>query len=297
MSRKNKPKRSKKNQEAFPGSAPASRPSTSPNDPVVNPSRRWFLVGTFLLITVGGTYLARGFQNANVDVERFGYKRIETHPHDSAAFTQGLVLQRGVVYESTGKYDGQSSVRKVDLATGKILKKVPLADDQFGEGLAMVGDELYQLTWKKGICHVYDKELNKIREYQYDGQGWGLAYDGTHLIMSDGTSRLYFLDPETFKEVRTINVRSGMASINSLNELEFTGGMIYANRWQYDSIYEIDPKTGKVNGIIDLQGIWPHDQRPAEGVLNGIAVDEKGKIIVTGKYCPSVFEIELVRKN
>ncbi len=242
--------------------------------------------------------MANAFRNANSDVERFGYKLIKNYKHDPAAFTQGLVLENGIVFESTGKYEGQSSIRKVDLETGEILKKVNLPDDQFGEGLTMVGDKLYQLTWKKGICHVYDKQLNKLDlEFKYDGQGWGLTYDGNHLVMSDGTSRLFFLDPETFEEVRSVNVRNGLASINGLNELEYTGGKIYANRWQWDTIYKIDPDTGKVEGLIDLKNIWPKNQRPEEGVLNGIAVDDRGKLIVTGKYCPNIFEIVPMRSN
>ena len=183
------------------------------------------------------------------------------------------------------------------METGEILKKVTLPDDQFGEGLELVGDKIYQLTWKKGICYVYDRDLNELEKYEYDGQGWGLTYDGTHLIMSDGTSRLYFLDPENFKEVRTVNVRNGMAYVSELNELEYTNGKVYANRWRHDNIYEIDPDNGKVTGIIELSNIWKRSERPSEGVLNGIAVDANAKkLIVTGKYCPKIFEIELIKK-
>ena len=297
MSKKsNKPTRRKKNREAF-ASSQTNESFQNPNAGVVHDSRRWFLIAIFVVIALGGTYMAQAFRNANVDVDRYTYKVIKTYPHDPSAFTQGLALEDGIVYESTGKYDGQSSIRKVDLETGEILKKVTLPDDQFGEGLELVGDKIYQLTWKKGICYVYDRDLNELEKYEYDGQGWGLTYDGTHLIMSDGTSRLYFLDPENFKEVRTVNVRNGMAYVSELNELEYTNGKVYANRWRHDNIYEIDPDNGKVTGIIELSNIWKRSERPSEGVLNGIAVDANAKkLIVTGKYCPKIFEIELIKK-
>ena len=238
----------------------------------------------------------QAIKNAPHDVPRFTYKLIAEHPHDEGAFTQGLVSEGDVVYESTGKYDGESSIRKFKLGSPDLEKLVPLSNQEFGEGLAMVGDKLYQITWKEEVCHVYDKELNKVKEFKYSGHAWGLAYDGTHLIMSNGTSRLYFIDPETFEDVRVVTVRNGRRAVDNLNELEFTGGSIYANRLNWDNIYEINPETGQVDSIIELNGLW--EDRPREGVLNGIAVDSKnGKIIVTGKYCPTIFEIELVRKE
>ena len=151
------------------------------------------------------------------------------------------------------------------------------------------------MTWKKGICHVYDKELNKVKEFKYDGDGWGLAYDGNkdELIMSNGTSRLYFLDPKTFEEKRSIIVRDGGRTVDALNELEYTGGKLYANRWKWDYICQIDPETGELLAKIDLKGLWNRNERPNEGVLNGIAIDENGRLIVTGKYCPFIYEIKL----
>jgi glutamine cyclotransferase len=247
-----------------------------------------------VLIAFGGTWLVQAIKS-RPDVQRYTYKLLRQYPHDETGFTQGLVLKDGIIYESTGKYGGESSIRKSKLTTGEILRKVPLSDRQFGEGLALVGDRLYQLTWKEGVCHVYDLDLNKVREFKYDGQGWGLTYDGQYLIMSDGTARLHFIDPETFEDQRVITVKLGYSSINGLNELEYTGGYIYANRLDWDSVYEIDPKTGDVESIIDLSGLW--DDRPPEGVLNGIAVDaDSRQLIVTGKYCPHIFEIELVPK-
>ncbi len=290
---KNKPKR-KKDQTAgaFPDASTPTAPSSAP--PPAAQGKRWYLIAMFVGIALGGTYLAQAINNAPAaDVPRYTYNLVKTYPHDSGAFTQGLYLEDGVVWESTGK-NGQSSIRKVDLASGDILKQVDLPENEFGEGVAMVGDKLYQLTWKKGLCHVYDRELNKIKDFEYQGQGWGLTYDGTHLIMSDGSSRLYFIDPETFENVRMVTVFSGRKRIGQLNELEYAGGKIWANVWNSESLYAINPSDGKVVGILNLGGLWPLNQRPAEGIMNGIAVDSATEqIIVTGKYCPSIFEIEL----
>jgi len=253
---------------------------------------RVYLIVLFLAIALGGTYVMNVLKNLPVDVPRFTYKLIETYPHDPSAFTQGLVLENGMVYESTGKY-GKSTIRRYPLGSEANEKLQTLPSDQFGEGLAMVNDKLYQITWKEEVCHVYDKDLNKVKQFQYNGHGWGLAFNGKHLIMSDGTSRLHFIDPETFEDRDVVTVRNGRLPINELNELEFSGGKIYANRLGFDKIYEIDPRTGQIEAIIDLAGLW--EDRPREGVLNGIAVDAKtGKLIVTGKYCPNIFEIELI---
>ena len=292
----NKPKR-KKNRQAFavPGDDMPieSQPSTSTDGvSVINEGRRWYLIGVFVLIAIGGTYLAQAMQEPP-NVPRFTYEVLEKFPHDPSAFTQGLVLEDGFLWESTGKFDGQSSIRKVDLVSGEILNKKKLDAKEFGEGLELIGDKLYQLTWKNGICHVYDKNLNLIEDFKYEGQGWGLAYDGKNLVLSDGSSRLRFFNPDTFEEVRSVTVRNGYASISQLNELEYVDGKIYANRLGWDSIYQIDPKTGQVLGIIDLGGLW--ENRPPEGVLNGIAV-WKRDLVVTGKYCPHVYKLKLLKK-
>lgn len=266
------------------------------NAPTVNEGRRWYLIAVFIVIAIGGTYLSNWMRNSRSDVPRFTYEVVNEYPHDPDAFTQGFEVEGDVVWESTGKYDGESSVRKVDLQSGDILKKKQLPDDQFGEGLATVDDKIYQLTWKENICHVYDRELNEIKKYEYRGQGWGLTYDGKHLIMTGGTSRIKFLDPDSFEEVRSINVRHGLRAVGQLNELEYTGGKIYANVLGSDNIYAIDPADGTVLSVIELKGLWT--QRPPEGLLNGIAVDsETGRIFVTGKYCPKVFEIKIVPKT
>jgi glutamine cyclotransferase len=253
------------------------------------------LIAVFVAIALGGTYLAQFLQHSGRDVPRYTYEEIQRYPHDGEAFTQGLVLKDGIVWESTGKL-GSSSVRKSDLKTGEILKIKNLPPDEFGEGLAMVDDKLYQLTWKNEKCYVYDLDLNEIRTFSYRGQGWGLTYDGKHLILSDGTSRLRFIDPETFEYQREITARIGNNAVGGLNELEYSGGSIYANRWNWDNVYEIDPKNGNVKAIIDLKNLW--SERPREGILNGIAVDPlKKQLIVTGKYCPHLFEIRLVPRN
>lgn len=292
---KNKSNRKKRNRQAFEVSTPVEENSASDvNSSPAGSGPRWQLIAIFVIIAIGGTYLAKASRDSLVDVPRYTYKEIYKYPHDSSSFTQGLLLEDGIVWESTGK-NGQSSIRKVDLKTGETLNIKKLEDRLFGEGLAMVGDKLYQLTWQNETCLVYDRDLTKLKEFKYDGQGWGLTYDGTHLIMSDGTSRLRFIDPETFDEVRSVYVRKGSQAIGRLNELEFADGYVYANRLDWDSIYKIDPKDGQLKGIIDLGGIWPREQRPREGVLNGIAVDaEKRMVIVTGKYCPYIYEVEFL---
>ena len=295
-----KPTRRKKNNEAFStGNEPESHAKGAV--PVVDDRRRWFLIGVFVVIALGGTYLAQAMKGVS-NVQRFTYKKdFKKYRHDKGAFTQGLVWDddEKYVWESTGKYDGQSSIRKVELETGKVVEKKTLPDDEFGEGLTLVGDKLYQLTWKEGVCHVYDKNLDKVKDFEYPGQGWGLTYDGKHLVMSDGTSKLYFRDPETFEVERVVTVRMGRAYINQLNELEYAGGFIYANRLDWDSVYKIDPSNGNVVAIIELNGLWKN--RPAEGVMNGIAVKslsrKAGRVIVTGKYCPFIYEIEIVPKS
>ena len=226
-------------------------------------------------------------------VPRFTYTVLREFPHDSNAFTQGLVLDDEILWESTGRY-GESSIRKVDLATGEVIKKVDLDEKVFGEGLTLFNDEFIQITWKAGIAYVYDRDLNKIREHKYEGQGWGLTHDGRVLILSDGTSRLRFLDPKTFEEVGGITVREGKRRVGQLNELEYIEGSIYANQWGSDLIYEIDPGTGNVTGIVDLTNLWPSRERPEDGLLNGIAINRKTeKLLVTGKLCPKIYEIEL----
>lgn len=226
------------------------------------------------------------------------YEVIQTYPHDPQAFTQGLVIHEGYFYESTGLY-GQSSLRKVGIETGEVLQQIDLSLEYFGEGLTIWEDKLIQLTWRENIGFVYDLEdFSIIEQFNYSNEGWGVTHDGTHLIQSDGTATLSFLDPETYQVIETITVTDQGAEVDQLNELEYIQGEVYANIWQTDDIVRIDPQTGTVLGWIDLTGILPEDSMTINtDVLNGIAYDaESNRLFVTGKNWPSVFEIRLVPK-
>ncbi len=219
-------------------------------------------------------------------------------PHDTAAYTQGLVLADGRLYESTGRY-GSSQLRLVDLPTGRVVQAVPLPDDRFGEGLALLDGTLYQLTWTSGVAYTYDARTLAPRDsLTYDGEGWGLATDGTSLIMSDGTATLRFLDPHTFAVRRAVTVRDRGSPLSQLNELEYTRGALFANVYQSDWIVRIDPTSGAVQAWFDLAGLLPAGARtPATDVLNGIAFDEAtGNLLVTGKRWPTLFEIRLAER-
>ena len=226
----------------------------------------------------------------------YSYSIVNTYPHDSDAFTQGLVFEDGFLYEGTGRYE-QSSLRRVDLQTGAILQVRELSDQFFGEGITIYGDEIIQLTWKYHIGFVYDKDsFEVLEEFHYSTEGWGITYDGTRLIMSDGTSTLHFLDPETFEETGHIDVFDGDGQVTRLNELEYVRGEIYANVWQTDRVARIAPETGRVVGWIDLSGLLTtEDLGEPVNVLNGIAYDaETDRLFVTGKLWPKLFEIELI---
>jgi glutamine cyclotransferase len=219
---------------------------------------------------------------------------VHIYPHDSRAFTQGLICVDGHLYESTG-LNGRSSLRMVDLSTGQVLQKHDLPPEYFGEGLTDWGSNLIQLTWKAHTGFVYDRfSFSVLRTFQYAGEGWGLTHDETQLIMSDGTSYLRFLDAKSFKEAKRIRVSDETGHpVENLNELEYLHGEIYANIWQTDEIVRISPRTGKVLAWVDLSGII--DKRELESpdaVLNGIAYDSIGdRLFVTGKLWPKLFEI------
>ncbi len=229
----------------------------------------------------------------------YTYQVINTYPHDKNAFTQGLAFDNGVLYEGTGRY-GQSSLRKVDLETGNILQIRELPAQFFGEGLTINENKIIQLTWQSNVGFVYDKySFELLREFPYPTEGWGITHDGKHLIMSDGTSTLHVLDPETFEEISQVEVFAGDEPITGLNELEYVQGKIYANIWQTDSIAMITPQTGQVIGWIELTGLLsPEDYRERVDVLNGIAYDDRnGRLLVTGKLWPRLFEIKLIHQD
>jgi glutamine cyclotransferase len=225
-----------------------------------------------------------------------GYRVVHVYPHDPRAYTQGLVYTDGHLYESTG-LNGRSTLRMVDMETGRILQSVSLPSQYFGEGLTDWGSTLIQLTWQAHIAFVYDRfSFRLLRSFNYEGEGWGLTQDGKDLILSDGSATLRFLDPATFSEVRRMVVTDGDAAVTELNELEFVHGQIYANIWHSDRIARISPSTGKVLGWIDLSGLLPESERSDhEAVLNGIAWDAaQDRLFVTGKLWPKLFEIRIV---
>ena len=246
-----------------------------------------------LLIAAAATApAAQRRQTSTAPVSR--YEIVKIYPHDRGAFTQGLVFADGMLYEGTGR-NGFSNIRKVKLETGEVLQMQKLEPEYFGEGIALVGNSLIQLTWQSGVGFVYDKSsFQRTRTFNYTGEGWGLTYDGTRVIMSDGTPTLRFLDPQTLKQTGTLEVRDGGQPVDDLNELEVVKGEIFANIWTQDRIARINPKTGAVTGWIDLSGLL--DPRDAAGVdvLNGIAYDPAGdRLFVTGKLWPKLFEIRI----
>jgi len=220
------------------------------------------------------------------------YEVVNTYPHDRKAFTQGLVFQDGFLYESTGLY-GNSSLRKVELTTGKVLQMHSLPPELFGEGITIYNDQIIQLTWQSKIGLVYDKErFNLIQTFFYPTEGWGITHNQKWLIMSDGSSQLYLLDPVSFKIVKQITVTANNKPVKGINELEYIQGEIFANIWPTNRIARISLVTGKVTAWLDLSGLVPLEQQV--DVLNGIAYDEKtGRFFITGKFWPQIFEIKI----
>ncbi|WP_461413955.1 glutaminyl-peptide cyclotransferase [Gemmatimonas sp.] len=225
----------------------------------------------------------------------FTFEVVAEYPHDTAAFTQGLLWHEGRLFESTGTV-GKSNIREVTLASGKVVRQQPLEEPHFGEGIVIMGNTLYQITWESGKAFTYDwQSFKRTGEFSYDGQGWGLTTDGTSLIMSNGSNVLIYRDPKTFAATKALEVKDQGNIVSQLNELEWVKGEIWANIWQKDSIARIDPVTGNVTGWIDLTGILPQlDRTGKEDVLNGIAYDAAtDKIHVTGKLWPKLYEIRL----
>lgn len=226
------------------------------------------------------------------------YKIVKTYPHDINAFTQGLKYDNGFIYEGTGQYN-ESSLRKINLETGELIKSYSLPNDVFGEGITFYKDKIIQLTWKSWTGYVYDrKEFKMLYKFNYPVpiEGWGVEYNGEHLIVSDGTSNLMFFDPDSFTEIYRLQVYDNVGPVDQLNELEYVDGMLYANRYLTNKIIKIDPKTGKVLEEINMSGLLKdEDYHNRIDVLNGIAYDpEKKRFFVTGKYWPKLFHVEFI---
>ncbi len=222
----------------------------------------------------------------------YRYRVVKSYPHDRKAYTQGLVYDNGFFYEGTGQL-GESSLRKVEPESGKVLSQVSLEGSLFGEGVAILGDRIYQLTWTSKVGFVYEKEsLRQISRIYYQTQGWGLTTMGDSLVMSDGTNVIWFLDPD-FNVLSSVDVWDNKGMVDNLNELEMIDGELWANIWQTDRIARIDPASGKVLGYVDLGNLLPREERtPQTDVLNGIAWDATGRrLFVTGKYWPRLYEI------
>ena len=219
-------------------------------------------------------------------------------PHDTSSFTEGLLIYKGSLYESTGNH-GKSKLLKIDLNTGKVEKQLDLDQKYFGEGIAILRDTIYQLTYTEKTVFVYTMDFKKIREFTIttdNGQGWGMTTDGTHLVVDDGSSNLYFYEPSTFKLIKKLPVTDAGALGYNLNELEYIDGYIYANQWQLPYILKIDPSDGKIVAKADLTDVWNRIQQkaPKADVLNGIAYDEQTKkIYITGKNWPELYEVQL----
>jgi len=242
-----------------------------------------------LLAAVGGAVASAGLPVYEAEI-------VHTYPHDPKAYTEGLFYLDGYLYESTG-LEQHSSIRKVEIATGKVLQRYELPPQYFGEGIAPWKGHLISLTWKSQLGFVFDLASFKLqRQFHYEGEGWALTQDGKQLIMSDGTPALRFLDPDSLRETHRLQVTMDGKALRNVNELEWVDGEIFANVWQTNWIVRIDPRSGHVVGLVNLSGLLAPADRvtDADAVLNGIAYDPKhGRLFVTGKYWPKLFEIRL----
>lgn len=227
--------------------------------------------------------------------EHLTVRVLHTYPHDPEAFTQGLLWHEGHLFESTGQY-GASAVRRVALETGEVLQRRANEAMVFGEGLARVRDQLVQLSWMEHEAYVWNlRDFTPVRTFEYAGEGWGLCYDGAQLVMTDGSDRIFFRDPETFAILRTVHVRDRGESVDQLNELECVDGVLWANVWRTDRILRIDPHDGRVTAVVDARGLLTDDERRSADVLNGIAwIPERRHFAITGKLWPHIFEVEFV---
>ena len=253
-------------------------------------------LGSPFMVTTSSSQ-ERSFVNQSAPTH--GYEVVRVYPHDRNAFTQGLTYVDGFLYESTG-VNGRSTLRKVELETGRVLRQTALSPEHFGEGLTSRGPDLVQLTWTSSLGFLYDRMNFQVkRTFNYSGNGWGITHDGKRFIMSDGTATLRFLDATTFRETGRLTVREGATPVTQLNELETVRGELYANVWKTDRIARIALQTGQVLGWIDLRGLLSEaDRATGVDVLNGIAYDERNdRLFVTGKLWPKLFEIKLVPRR
>jgi glutaminyl-peptide cyclotransferase len=261
-------------------------------------SNRAWLQGLIVAAVLGGagTLTVCAQQRGPAAPATWSARVVATYPHDPGAFTQGLAVHAGQLYESTGQY-GHSSIRRVDLETGRVEQIAPLNFSYFGEGLAILDERIYQLTWKSQLAFVYDRStFELVGTQRYRGEGWGLTHDGESLIASNGSAVLTFYDPESFAITRSVEVRGPDGPVPLLNELEYVDGEVWANIWYDDRLVRIDPASGVVLGWVDLSHLVPRARRDADSVLNGIAYDAVAeRLFVTGKYWPELFEIELTR--
>lgn len=229
----------------------------------------------------------------------YGYRVVHAYPHDHSAFTQGLEYRGGFLYEGTG-LNGRSSLRKVELETGKVLQQTDVERQYFGEGITLLDKRIIELTWQAHRGFIYDRDtFRRIGDFDYPGEGWGLTHDGRQVYMSDGSAAIRCWNPMTLQEIRRINVHEGKVPVDQLNELEFVRGELYANVWQTNRIARINPADGRVISWIDLAGLLsPDEVSQGADVLNGIAYDSLGdRLFVTGKLWPKLYEIRLVRKS
>jgi glutamine cyclotransferase len=259
--------------------------------------KKWVLAAVSVVLIVSlslAAYVALTNNSENDEPIYYTYTVVHSYPHDTDAFTEGLVYENGFLFESTG-LKGYSTLRKVELETGRILQIHSLSFQFFGEGITIFGDKIIQLTWQSKSGFVYDKDsFDVLEEFSYRGEGWGITHDDTKLIMSNGSATLTLLDPATFKVLGEVQVHDGNTPVTNLNELEYVNGEVYANVWHQDKIAIIDIQTGQVKGWINLAGLFHANNADPENVLNGIAYDAQGeRLFVTGKRWSQLFEIKL----
>lgn len=252
-----------------------------------------------LLVPLVGAVLLAACGNARSETVDAPFEVVATFPHDTGAYTQGLIWEDSVLYESTGRY-GHSEVRRVDLRSGGVQRATRLPDNRFGEGMALLNGRLYQLTWESKIAYVYDAAtLAVVDSIPYAGEGWGLATDGTSLWMSDGSDSIRVVEPSTLEATRVIHVRFEDSPLSKLNELEWINGELYANVYESDWVARIDPANGTVKQLLDFAALWPREKRPyGTDVMNGIArAPRAGDLLLTGKLWPTMYQVRLRPKR